>query len=145
MVVGSRSTYLTTRAGYKHWQNKVRTHKHIIISLTVSYRYEYYAESLLIPFETAEKFFNANMFSFSMLPYNWHTRIHDWIMLRLSQWLPHFLNPKLTHWGRDKMVAISQTTFSNGFYWMKLYEFWLKCHWCFFPRVELTIFQHCFR
>ena len=26
----------------------------------------------------------------------------------------------LTHWGRDKMAAISQTTLSNAFSWMKL-------------------------
>ena len=26
----------------------------------------------------------------------------------------------LTHWGRDKMDAISQTTFSNAFSWMKM-------------------------
>ena len=26
----------------------------------------------------------------------------------------------LTHWGRDKMAAISQTTFSNAFSWMKM-------------------------
>ena len=29
----------------------------------------------------------------------------------------------LTHWGRDEMDAIFQTTFSNGFSWMKMYEF----------------------
>ena len=29
----------------------------------------------------------------------------------------------VTHWGRDKMTAISQTTFSNVFYSMKLLEF----------------------
>ena len=29
----------------------------------------------------------------------------------------------LIHWGRDKMAAISQTTFSNAFSWMKKYEF----------------------
>ena len=29
----------------------------------------------------------------------------------------------LTHWGRDKMAAIFQTTFSSGFSWMKMYEF----------------------
>ena len=28
-----------------------------------------------------------------------------------------------THWGRDKMAAIFQTTFSNAFYWMKMYQF----------------------
>ena len=29
----------------------------------------------------------------------------------------------LTHWGRDKMAAISQTTSWNAFSWMKIYEF----------------------
>ena len=27
----------------------------------------------------------------------------------------------LTHWGQDKMAAISQTTFSNAFSWMKMF------------------------
>ena len=30
----------------------------------------------------------------------------------------------LTHWGRDKMDAISQTTFSSAFFLMKMFEFW---------------------
>ena len=47
----------------------------------------------------------------------------------------------LTHWGRDKMAAIFQTTFS----WMKIYEFRSKFHWSLFLRVQLTIFQHWFR
>ena len=51
----------------------------------------------------------------------------------------------LTHWGWDKMDAISQTTFSSTFSWMKMFEFRLKFHWCLFLRVELTIFQHWFR
>ena len=34
----------------------------------------------------------------------------------------------LTQWGWDKMATISQTTFSNAFSWMKLYEFWLRFH-----------------
>ena len=51
----------------------------------------------------------------------------------------------LTHWGRDKMVAIFQTTFSNGFSWMKMYEFRLTFHWSLFLRVQLTIFHHWFR
>ena len=52
---------------------------------------------------------------------------------------------KLTHWGRDKMDAISQTTFSSAFSWMKMFEFRLKFHWSLFLRVQLTIFQHWFR
>ena len=51
----------------------------------------------------------------------------------------------LTHWGRDKMDAISQTTFSNAFSWMKMFEFRLKFHWNMFLRVQSTIFQHWFR
>ena len=34
----------------------------------------------------------------------------------------------LAHWGRDKMDAISQTTFSNAFSWMKMHEFRLTFH-----------------
>ena len=41
-----------------------------------------------------------------------------------------------------QMATIFQTTFSNAFSWMKMYEFWLKFHWSLFPRVRLSIFQH---
>ena len=51
----------------------------------------------------------------------------------------------LTHWGRDKMAAIFQTTFSSWFSWMKMNEFRLIFHWSLFIRVQLTIFQHWFR
>ena len=34
-----------------------------------------------------------------------------------------------------KMDAIFQTAFSNGFSWMKMYEFQLKFHWSLFLRV----------
>ena len=47
--------------------------------------------------------------------------------------------PRLTHWGRDNMAAISQMTLSNAFSWMKILEFGLKFHWSLFPRVQLTI------
>ena len=49
----------------------------------------------------------------------------------------------LTHWDRDKMSALSQTTLSNAFSWMQMLEFRLKCHLNLFIRVQLTIFQHC--
>ena len=51
----------------------------------------------------------------------------------------------LTHWGRDKADAISQTTFWSAFSWMKTLEFRLKFHWSLFPRVQLIIFQYRFR
>ena len=53
-------------------------------------------------------------------------------------------NLGLTHWGRDKMTTISQTTVSNAFSWIKLYEFRLEFHWILSLRVQLTIFQHWF-
>ena len=51
----------------------------------------------------------------------------------------------LTHWGRDKMAAIFQTTFSNAISWMKMFEFRLKFYWSLFLKVQLIIFQHWFR
>ena len=51
----------------------------------------------------------------------------------------------LTHWGRDKMYAISQTTFWSAFSWMKMYKLPLRFHWSLFLCVQLTIFQHWFR
>ena len=34
-----------------------------------------------------------------------------------------------SNWGRDKMVVILRTTYSNAFSWMNIYEFWLRFHW----------------
>ena len=51
----------------------------------------------------------------------------------------------LTHWGRDKMAAVSQSTLSNAFSGMKMLEFRLRFHWSLFLRVKLTIVQHWFR
>ena len=59
--------------------------------------------------------------------------------------LPLVWAPPLTHWGRDKMDAISQTTSSSAFPWMKMFKFRLKFQWSLFLRVQLTIFQHWFR
>ena len=50
-----------------------------------------------------------------------------------------------THWGWDKMAAISQTTLSNAFSWMKMLIFWLRFHWSLFLRVKFTIFQYWLR
>ena len=51
----------------------------------------------------------------------------------------------LTHWGRDKMDAISQTIFSRAFSSMKIVVSWLNFHWNIFATVQLTIIQHWFR
>ena len=44
-----------------------------------------------------------------------------------------------------QMAAIFQTTFSNAFSWMKIYQFRLRFHWSLLPRVKLTIIHSWFR
>ena len=51
----------------------------------------------------------------------------------------------LTHWGRDEMADIFQTTFSNAFSGRKMYDFRFGFQWSLFLRVQLTLFQHWFR
>ena len=63
---------------------------------------------------------------------NWHRTVHK----SLSS---------LTHWGRERMAAISQTTFSNVFSWMRILKIWLKFHWSLFVSAQFKIFQHWFR
>ena len=55
------------------------------------------------------------------------------------------ISKPLTHWGWDKMAAVSQTTLSNAFSWMKMSKFRLRFHSSLFLRVQLTITQHWFR
>ena len=47
----------------------------------------------------------------------------------------------LTHLPLRKMAAISLTTFSNAFSWMKSFVFRFRFHWSLFLRVQLTISQ----
>ena len=50
----------------------------------------------------------------------------------------------LAPWGRDKMAAVSQTTFSNENSWMKMCEFRLRFQWILFVNVQFTTFKHWF-
>ena len=43
------------------------------------------------------------------------------------------------HYGRDKMAAISQTTFSNAFSWLRIIAVWFEFHWNFIWRVPFAI------
>ena len=45
---------------------------------------------------------------------------------------------QLTHRGRGKSATIWQTTFSNAFSWMKMYEFRLRFPWIFFPKIQIN-------
>ena len=62
--------------------------------------------------------------------------------------LPHPLthkNIRLTHWGRDKKDAISQTTFWRALSSMKIVASWLDFHWNLFVKVQLTMIRYWFR
>ena len=61
------------------------------------------------------------------------------------KWQPFYSGHHiLTHWGRDKMADIFQTTFSNAFSSRNMYEFWLRFHLSLFWGVQFTISQHWF-
>ena len=61
---------------------------------------------------------------------NWPVPLYD---APLMQW-----SALLTHWRWDKMAAVFQTTFSNEFSRMKMFEFWSKFHWSLFLINKIT-------
>ena len=70
------------------------------------------------------------------------------VYLMLSHhWFSHYMNQC---WPTSMLLYditrthIFQTTFSNAFSCLKMYEFGLRFHWNLFLRFELTIFQHWF-
>ena len=63
----------------------------------------------------------------------------DICKLNSTKFLGVIMTINLTHWGRYKMAAISQTTHSNAFSWMEMLLFLFKFHWSLFLRVQLTI------
>ena len=87
----------------------------------------------------------SNMYSMAFSRGPWFQKqVTLWSEIWFS-WLYPAWGIILTHWGRDKMAAVSQTTLSNAFSWMKMLELRLKFHWSLFLRVQLTKFPHCFR
>ena len=95
---------------------------------------------------------NSKWSDLSMIKYNWSFCLDDNFHICLLWHFTPVLQQEavkgtiflslqaLTHWGRDKMAAVFQTTLSNAFSWMKMLWFWLKCHWSSFLLVQLTIF-----
>ena len=72
-------------------------------------------------------------------------KTYHWIKkcpLDQCEWSPAAMRENDGDIGRDKMDAISQTTFSSAFYWMKMFEFRLKFHRSLFLSVQLTICWH---
>ena len=71
--------------------------------------------------------------------WNWEGNKYNFVVINV---LTDALVLSTYCWGRDKMADISQMTISNGFSWIKLYEFRLIFHWSSLLRVKLTIFEH---
>ena len=80
--------------------------------------------------------------NFSEMLIEIHTFLFQKIHSKMSsrKWRPFCLGLNvLTHWGRDNMVAIFQTTFSNAFAWMKMYQFrWRFPALKFVPKVQFN-------
>ena len=103
----------------------------------------------------SDSYFDLSLFCerYSVLPWFWirlpcdfqgiiHKKNLGHVIQRLK---PRDCNTWLTHLPLDKVAAISQTTFSSAFSWMKRFGFLFKIHWNLFPSVQLIINQLCFR
>ena len=77
----------------------------------------------------------------NLIRYRAHYNVIVMNMSYTVQYIPWHIHD-LTHWGWNKIAALSQATFSDPFSWMKIYELHLKFHWDLFLRFKLTIFQH---
>ena len=89
-----------------------------------------------IPISSGFQFqFNSNSKSFNSIPIQF---MLNWIELIINSNSIHELIRALN------MAAIFQTTFSNVFSWMKMFEFRLWFHWSLLLRFQLTINQHWF-
>ena len=90
----------------------------------------------------AKKFVHANIKGNTTAPHHWPPLNEIYRSPDMTSAYQHNLAgcfPSST----AKMAAISQTIISDAFLWMKSFVFWLKFHWSLFPRVQLTIIQHC--
>ena len=96
----------------------------ILITSTISAIHKFRENSLESSWNVSETTPRSNLKLNGFQDEAWtHQKLHHW---------------SLTHWGPNKMAAISQT-FSNAFSWMKMLEFWFKFHWSLFLRFEFTI------
>ena len=73
------------------------------------------------------------------------TAVLSWHVQYLGSDMIPYNGVTLTHWGRDKIDAILQTTFSNAISRMKVLEFLLRFHWLWLLSVQLTTFKDWFR
>ena len=134
------SDKLCTR--YIHSLCLIRSYRiswHLKVNVVCFSRFFWIASESLHDWRNDELAFHDDAMTWKHFPHYWPFVIWSFDVFFVIK-----LNTLLTHWGWDKMAAIFQTTFSNGFSWIKIYEFRLKFHWSLFLGIQLTIFQHWF-
>ena len=105
---------------------------------------EMYSQSLTLKTKKKRTFLNFHLvlclgiyYMAWCLQTQWWTNLGCVYIYRTGIWSVNTLRPRQN--GRH-----FQTTFSNVFSWMKMYEFRLRFQWSLFPRFKLTIFLHWF-
>ena len=92
------------------------------------------------PLKSVWKFHSWNEWLFLRGQWVKWCEINSINLIQLIGWLWMFkFDFAFTRWGWEKIAAISQTTFSNAFSSMKMYELRLIFHWSLFLRVQFTI------
>ena len=103
-------------------------------------RFIFCFQSLTESFKDYYMFFSFLYMKNSYLTYNiWDIQYtHE-----ICTWFCWALSPCLICWSQDKLANILQT-FSNAYYWMKLFVFWIKLPCNLYPKVKLTACQYWF-
>ena len=87
----------------------------------------------------------ASFYSWFALSQRWCRMRHGYVFTLMSGYLAsaascicvkESFSQLLTHWGRDEMAAIFQTTISYAFSSMKMFKFQLRFHWSLFQRAR---------
>ena len=138
-------------------------HKQLLLNTTTAKRQlvqqrRHKPTTILLYALLKRKFESTRKFSCKFVPQtDWHASLLVQVLALCStdakplpkpmmiQYTDDYCHRELTHWGRDKMAAPFQTTFSSAFSWMKMYKFGVRFHWNLFPSVQLIISQHWFR
>ena len=95
-------------------------------------------------FPWVQSIYTGIVLDIGLAPNGWQVLSETWLVSLLTHIC--FIRLRWVNTLRSsKMAAIFQTTFSNAFHWMNMYELWLICHGISFLGVQLAIFHHWFR
>ena len=116
---------VTTSINFTSWVNDGKLYFHMNVSIIETSTWKYNSSSLTWIMKFIDTMILA--VNISYIIYVFYTLIilpthrSSAATALLTNYHPNTKTYLLTHWGWDKMDAISQTTFSNAFSWMKMY------------------------